>query len=57
MDLYEEVSAKAFRIFESFTPYVEGVSIDEAFLDVTGSLHLHGNGDPAQTAMRIAEKL
>ena len=57
MDLYAEVSRKAFEIFESFTPYVEGVSIDEAFLDVTGSLHLHGDGDPAHVALRIAEKL
>ena len=57
MDLYAEVSKKAFAIFESFTPYVEGVSIDEAFLDVTGSLHLHGDGTPAHVALRIAEKL
>ena len=57
MDLYEEVSKKAFAVFESFTPYVEGVSIDEAFLDVSGCLHLHGGGDPAQAALRIAEEL
>lgn len=57
MDLYEEVSKKAFAAFESFTPYVEGVSIDEAFLDVTGSLHLYGGGDPAQAALRIAQEL
>ena len=57
MDLYEEVSRKAFAVFESFTPYVEGVSIDEAFLDVTGCLHLHGGGDPAQAGSRIAEEL
>ena len=57
MDLYEKVSKKAFAVFESFTPYVEGVSIDEAFLDVTGSLHLYGGVDPAQAAMRIAEEL
>ena len=40
MELYEEVSAKAFEVFGHYTPYVEGVSIDEAFLDITGSLHL-----------------
>jgi len=57
MDLYEEVSKKAFAVFESFTPYVEGVSIDEAFLDVTGSLHLYGKGNPAQAALRMAEEL
>ena len=41
MELYEEVSAKAFEVFGHYTPYVEGVSIDEAFLDITGSLHLY----------------
>ena len=40
MELYEEVSQKAFEVFGHYTPYVEGVSIDEAFLDITGSLHL-----------------
>ena len=40
MELYEKVSAKAFEVFGHYTPYVEGVSIDEAFLDITGSLHL-----------------
>ena len=42
-ELYAEVSRKAFEVFESFTPYVEGVSIDEAFLDITGSIHLYGS--------------
>ena len=46
MDLYEEVSEQAFEVFEHYTPYVEDVSIDEAFLDITGSLHLYG-GDAA----------
>ena len=41
MELYSEVSHKAFEIFERFTPYVEGVSIDEAFLEISGSLHLY----------------
>ena len=44
MELYEEVSAKAFEVFSHYTPYVEGVSIDEAFLDITGSLHLFKSG-------------
>ena len=44
MELYEEVSAKAFEVFGHYTPYVEGVSIDEAFLDITGSLHLFKSG-------------
>ena len=49
MALYAEVSHKCFEIFERFTPYVEGVSIDEAFLDITGSLHLYG---PAESPVR-----
>ena len=35
MDAYAETSDRAFEVFESFTPYVEKVSVDEAFLDVT----------------------
>lgn len=45
MELYEKVSAKAFEVFSHYTPYVEGVSIDEAFLDITGSLHLYRGGE------------
>ena len=52
MDRYSEVSAKVFEIFERYSPFVEGVSIDEAYIDVTGSLHLW-DGD----ARRLAEAL
>ena len=39
---YEEVSDRVFRILERFTPAVERVSVDEAYLDVTGSARLFG---------------
>lgn len=42
MSRYQEVSKQAFEIFQHFTPLVEPLSIDEAFLDVTGSIRLFG---------------
>ena len=48
MELYEKVSVKAFEVFGHYTPYVEGVSIDEAFLDITGSLHLYEGATAAR---------
>ena len=62
MELYGEVSAKAFEIFEHYTPYVEGVSIDEAFLDISGSLHLYkdtksARGDGIPVAVVLGEAL
>lgn len=45
MHHYEMVSAQVFAIFGRYTPLVEGLSIDEAFLDVTGSQQLYGTGE------------
>ena len=45
MPRYEMVSAQVFAIFDRYTPYVEGLSIDEAFLDVAGSRRLYGTGE------------
>jgi len=41
-EAYREASRAVFDILESFTPLVQPVSIDEAFLDVTGSVRLLG---------------
>lgn len=41
---YTEVSEQIERVFLRFTPFVEMVSIDEAFLDVTGTRALFGDG-------------
>lgn len=48
---YTEYSKSVFKIFESYTPVVERLSIDEAFMDVTGSVHLFGS--PADIARSI----
>jgi DNA polymerase IV len=41
-DRYRECSAKVHEVLESFSPQVEMVSIDEAYLDMTGTERLHG---------------
>lgn len=49
--LYREASAEVFAVFRSFTPLVEGLSLDEAFLDVRG-LRRHFDS-PAQVGEEI----
>src|ERR1700719_2866791 len=45
MARYKEISEQVFAIFHEFTPLVEGVSIDEALLDVTSSQQLLGSAE------------
>ena len=51
MRAYSEASKEIFRVFEDATPLVEGLSIDEAFLDVRGMRRIAGS--PAEIAARL----
>jgi DNA polymerase IV len=52
MERNAEVSRHIMEIFHAFTPLVEPLSLDEAFLDVTGSKRLHGDGRAIATKIR-----
>ncbi|MBL8917845.1 MAG: DNA polymerase IV [Myxococcaceae bacterium] len=54
-DAYVDASEAVFRIFERYTPLIEPLSLDEAFLDVTGSQALFG--DPVALAQRIRREI
>ena len=56
MDRYQAISSQIMRIFESFTPLVEPLSLDEAFLDVSGALHLWG-GDAVAMAKELKRRI
>ncbi|HSM93632.1 MAG TPA: DNA polymerase IV [Anaeromyxobacteraceae bacterium] len=51
---YSELSDRVFGIFRRYTPLVEGLSLDEAFLDVTASRALHGSGADVARAVKRA---
>jgi DNA polymerase-4 len=52
---YRECSQKVFDVLRSFSPVVEMASIDEAYLDMTGTERLHG--PPLRAAHRLHEKV
>jgi DNA polymerase-4 len=51
-DLYRDVSADVMRILRSYTPLVEPIALDEAFLDVAGVRRIHGTGPEIAPAVR-----
>jgi DNA polymerase IV len=55
MSVYREVSHQVFAVFHEYTPIVEGLSLDEAFLDVTASLAL--KGDAVTIARGIKDRI
>ena len=55
MSAYSEASKAVYRVFDDITPVVEGLSIDEAFLDVRGMRRLAGS--PAEIAVRLRQEV
>lgn len=52
---YNQASNEIYDIFYNFTPKVEMISIDEAFLDITGSFHLFGG--PLETCKLLKSRI
>jgi DNA polymerase-4 len=55
MSAYSAASKAVFEVFRSTTPVVEGISIDEAFLDVAGLWRI--DGPPVEIAARLRERV
>src|ERR671917_668955 len=55
MGVYAKASKDVFEVFRQTTPLVEGLSIDEAFLDVGGLWRV--SGTPVQIAMRLRREV
>ena len=52
MDRYREMSGRVFSIFDEFSPVVEPLSVDEAFLDLSGTERLLGSADDVARRMK-----
>src|ERR1700724_4409074 len=55
MSAYSEASKAVFAVFEDTAPVVEGLSIDEAFLDVRGLHRI--SGTPVEIAVRLRRRI
>ncbi|MBV9681562.1 MAG: DNA polymerase IV, partial [Solirubrobacterales bacterium] len=55
MAAYSEASKAVFKVFEDTAPVVEGLSIDEAFLDVRGLGHI--SGTPIEIAAQLRRRI
>ena len=51
-DAYQDASRAVMAILRDYTPLVEPISLDEAFLDVRGARRLHGTGTDVAVAIR-----
>jgi DNA polymerase-4 len=56
MKKYVAVSGQIHRVFQEFTPLIEPLALDEAFLDISGSLNLFG-GSPLELARRLKQRV
>ena len=54
-EFYSQCSDALIHLLEKYTPDIEQFSIDEAFLDMTSTIHLFG--DPMETARKIRERI
>jgi DNA polymerase-4 len=55
MDAYADYSERTREVFNTFTPYVDPASIDEAYLDITDTLSIHP--DPVDTAVALKKAI
>jgi DNA polymerase-4 len=54
MSRYKEVSAEVFHVFAEYTPLIQGLSLDEAFLDLSGAI---GCEDPSALGQNIKQRI
>lgn len=52
MQKYHQASDEVFKVFQEFSPDMQPISVDEAFLDMTGSCHLFGTSKEAGKKLR-----